>query len=102
MADVAGKVDLPIKIEIPLFNQEALRPCVMLGLGDMVIPGLFIVFLKRFDESNHRKVYFLVGMISYAIALALCALVLYFFQSAQPALLYISPLLLIPTIITAH
>jgi len=52
MATVATKVDLPIKIELPLFNPSPLRPCVLLGLGDMVLPGIYINFLKRFDRRN--------------------------------------------------
>ncbi len=76
MATVAQQVDLPIKIELPLFDANPLKPCVLLGLGDMVLPGFYITFLRRFDRQELQKVYYPIALVSYAIALAMCAVVL--------------------------
>merc|ERR1712232_237684 len=103
MASVAERVDLPIKIELPLLKQtDPMKPCVLLGLGDMIIPGLFISFLRRFDKNNFISAYFPCGIASYALALTICSIMLWVFQVAQPALLYISPGLLIPSIYLAY
>jgi hypothetical protein len=43
------------------------RPFSMLGLGDIVVPGIFIAILLRFDNqrNNKGKSYFRYGMIGY-------------------------------------
>lgn len=94
MVSVASGLDLPIKIECPHFSDSAYPySCSMLGLGDLALPGLFLAFASRFDfqnETNYLKV--LIGC--YSAALVMCILVLVIFEHAQPALLYISPMLI--------
>jgi minor histocompatibility antigen H13 len=51
MVTVAKSFDAPIKLLFPQFGfgfEGALRPS-MLGLGDIVIPGIFIALLLRYD-----------------------------------------------------
>jgi hypothetical protein len=94
MVSVASGLDLPIKLECPHLSSVA-RPysCSMLGLGDLALPGLFMAFASRFDHIYQTK-YLNVMVICYAAALICCDLVLVVFQHAQPALLYISPMLI--------
>lgn len=105
MVSVAKKFDAPIKI---LFPQDFLisgfwgRNFAMLGLGDIVIPGIFIAFLLRFDHSLARKrnVYFWSCFLAYIFGLALTIGVMSYFKHAQPALLYLVPCcILIPLIV---
>jgi len=69
----------------------------MLGLGDIVIPGIFIALLLRFDikrSANKRvlsKLYFLTCYLFYILGLVTTVAVMHFFQAAQPALLYLVP-----------
>jgi hypothetical protein len=90
MVTVAGKIDLPIKIVVPYFKGEGQS---MIGLGDMVLPGLLTGFLLRFDRGRNdvSDMYFTTCMVGYAMGLALCLLVLITFHAAQPAMLYLSP-----------
>ncbi|KTF76333.1 hypothetical protein cypCar_00041659, partial [Cyprinus carpio] len=53
----------------------------MLGLGDIVIPGIFIALLLRFD----------VSFLAYIFGLGLTIFVMHTFKHAQPALLYLVP-----------
>jgi hypothetical protein len=94
MVSVASGLDLPIKVLCPHFSDSAYpKSCSMLGLGDLALPGLFLAFASRFDQQ-HETNYLKVLMICYASALLMCILVLVIFEHAQPALLYISPLLI--------
>ncbi|KIM31641.1 hypothetical protein M408DRAFT_327119 [Serendipita vermifera MAFF 305830] len=101
MVAVAQGLDAPIKILWPkskyIFGSN---DHTMLGLGDIVVPGMFIALALRYDLhlSTHRdfskpfaKPFFTATLLSYILGLATTVLVMHNFQSAQPALLYLSP-----------
>lgn len=90
MVNVAKSFDAPIKLLFP--TRDALRPYSMLGLGDIVIPGIFVALALRFDVSRGKgSQYFKSAFLGYAFGLALTIVVMNWFQAAQPALLYIVP-----------
>ena len=64
----------------------------MLGLGDIVIPGIFVALALRFDVSRGIKNrYFNSAFLGYTVGLTVTIIVMNWFQAAQPALLYIVP-----------
>jgi minor histocompatibility antigen H13 len=94
MVTVAKSFDAPIKLLFPkqIFASEL--QFSMLGLGDIVIPGLFIALMLRFDakrSSQKSKVYFWTCYVAYFIGLVTTIVIMHTFQSAQPALLYLVP-----------
>ncbi|CAG0925716.1 unnamed protein product [Notodromas monacha] len=68
----------------------------MLGLGDIVIPGIFISLLLRFDVSLNRgrNTYFNFTFFAYLVGLLMTIGVMHVFKHAQPALLYLVPMCL--------
>ena len=95
MVTVATSVDLPMKLEWLKFGSGLVPDqCSMLGLGDMVLPGLIIAFARKYDLQAGLNYYFPWSLAAYSLALVLCGLALVLSQSAQPALLYISPCLI--------
>jgi minor histocompatibility antigen H13 len=108
MVTVAKGVEAPIKLMFP----RSMGGCgqlehSMLGLGDIVVPGLFIAFLAKFDavvmEEGKAKsyVYLNVTMVAYALSLVTTVGIMLFFNAAQPALLYIVPYVLIASLAVA-
>lgn len=97
MVAVATGLDIPIKLVMPHISiNYPTSACSLLGLGDILIPGIFITFMARFgDEVVKSSSYFNGAIIAYSIALITCGSVLWIFQAAQPALLYIVPALFI-------
>ncbi|BFZ56272.1 hypothetical protein PYCC9005_003317 [Savitreella phatthalungensis] len=136
VAVASGLNDLPIKLVVPRdcgadafrliisghFNADMLkrslfddRRMAMLGLGDVVIPGIFVALCRRFDAELHyrplvraadkagkrlrwarqqglrRTPFFRAAYASYIIGLVSCMTALHVFQHAQPALIYLSP-----------
>ncbi|WWC68505.1 uncharacterized protein I206_102434 [Kwoniella pini CBS 10737] len=108
MVTVAKSIDAPIKILSPKSSILNGTPndFTMLGLGDIVIPGLVIALCLRFDLSRYSKFnpdqeitnkskfskpYFITAIISYIIGLTITIIVMHTFKAAQPALLYLSP-----------
>merc|ERR1712139_629806 len=76
----------------------------MLGLGDIVIPGIMIALLARFDSHLNRgkNTYFHTGLVSFFLGLVVTMIVMNVFKHAQPALLYLVPsCLLMPLIVAA-
>jgi presenilin-like A22 family membrane protease len=70
----------------------------MLGLGDIVIPGIFVALLLRFDHAQARKhnramnkTSFNYTFVGYVAGLALTVFIMVVFEAAQPALLYLVP-----------
>jgi len=51
MATVATGVDLPMKLSFPILKQLPIPRCSLIGLGDIVLPGIFIGFCYRFANS---------------------------------------------------
>lgn len=117
MVTVAKSFDAPIKL---LFlrahaTEDTDAQFSMLGLGDIVIPGIFIALLLRFDASKFvasggekpkpasefSKTYFNCCIVGYVLGLATTLYVMYTFQAAQPALLYLSPACLLFSFIPA-
>ena len=108
MVTVARSFDAPIKVIFPkdfLVNGIWATEHAMLGLGDIVIPGILIALLLRFDKSRAGEggcLYFVTAMIAYVAGLVLTVFVMHTFQAAQPALLYLVPLgVLTPLLLSA-
>ncbi|XP_074574989.1 signal peptide peptidase 2-like [Curcuma longa] len=90
MVSVAKSFDAPIKLLFPTSDAE--RPFSMLGLGDIVIPGIFVALALRFDVSRGKQIhYFNSAFFGYTVGLILTIIIMNWFQAAQPALLYIVP-----------
>src|ERR1700734_46904 len=89
----------------------------MLGLGDIVVPGLFIALALRYDlyrfhqqnpTVNYKrhmyrfpKPYFISTFAAYIAGLVLTMTVMHVFKKAQPALLYLSPFCAASALLTA-
>jgi minor histocompatibility antigen H13 len=120
MVSVAKSFDAPIKLlfpRVPAPPAGGASAFSMLGLGDIVIPGIFVAIILRYDAEHsnyHGKAisavsggvsgtkkstarYFKSAFIGYVIGLATTIAVMNIFQAAQPALLYIVPAVLITT-----
>ena len=104
MVSVAKNFNAPIKLLFPkdVFNYSG-KDFALLGLGDIVVPGIFIALCLKFDRHIHLKgnkngvevppsrPYFFAGLIAYVIGLTATVFVMHTFKAAQPALLYLSP-----------
>jgi len=96
MVTVATSFDAPIKLIYPHPAQQLssiARPFAMLGLGDIVIPGLVVSLVLRYDMSHHagKPLFFTSAMTGYTVGLITTTIVMNVFKAAQPALLYIVP-----------
>ncbi|OXA65165.1 minor histocompatibility antigen H13 [Folsomia candida] len=96
MVTVAKSFEAPIKLVFPqdlLEKGLAADNFAMLGLGDIVLPGIFIALLLRFDLSMNRnsRTYFNTSFLAYIAGLFATIFVMHVYRHAQPALLYLVP-----------
>ncbi|CAK78939.1 unnamed protein product (macronuclear) [Paramecium tetraurelia] len=103
MAQVATSIDLPMKFICPplmISNTSPLMRCSILGLGDILLPGIVIKYVLKFENLlNKGYCMYITSIIGYCIGLIVCMCSLVIYQQAQPALLYLVPIILIPVII---
>lgn len=87
---------MPMLLQIPRILPPLHSSC-MLGYGDVVVPGLLLALLRRYDVATGlplRRSYFLPAIVAYAVGLLLTFLALQyeiFGSNGQPALLYLVP-----------
>lgn len=119
MVIVATNLDIPVKLSLPVKFNTAQNNFnfSILGLGDIALPGMFIAMCYKYDiwkwHLDHDDTefhflnwsyvgkYFITAMVSYVASLVSAMVSLSIFNTAQPALLYIVPSLLISTILVA-
>mmetsp|Transcript_15676 Transcript_15676/g.61229 ORF Transcript_15676/g.61229 Transcript_15676/m.61229 type:complete len:402 (+) Transcript_15676:49-1254(+) len=91
--------NLPIALQIPMVLTDGQS---LLGVGDIVMPGLFLCYLYRFDcrrQGHPMQGYFINGMIGYVAGIWLALTMLVITEMAQPALIYLVPCTLIPAVV---
>ncbi|VEL44365.1 unnamed protein product [Protopolystoma xenopodis] len=94
MVSVAKSFEAPIKVVFPrdfLTNGIFASEMAMLGLGDIVIPGIFVAMLLRFDVSlqrNGSRFYFYTGYLAYIFGLLTTFIVMHIFKHAQVSISY--------------
>lgn len=118
MVTVATQVEIPVKLIMPHYvNRETDEvKLLILGLGDLTLPGIFIALCLRFDLFRHHgnfpntefhllqrfeRPYFKAAMFGYVGTLLLTLKVAEIYKVGQPALLYLCPGIIISVFTTA-
>ena len=107
MVGVAKNLDGPIKLMFPkVLNYSQPSDFNLIGLGDIVIPGIYVALMLRFDivkfirkNGKGKKIpfnfanfkYFIVTLIGYILGIFVTLSIMVIFKHAQPALLYLVP-----------
>jgi minor histocompatibility antigen H13 len=101
MVSVAQNIDAPIKLSFPADLSATPPKFSMLGLGDIVIPGIFVALCLKFDidtgVSLKKKAneisqgYFHWCFAGYTLGIITTFATMVVFEHAQPALLFLVP-----------
>ena len=107
MTTVVMSLDAPMKLVFPkdlLENGLGAKNMAMLGLGDIVFPGMFVALMLRYDYSLKRGThfYFWTTFLAYICGLVVTFVARNLWKHSQPALLYLVPACLgAPTLMAA-
>jgi hypothetical protein len=111
LMDVAAtSIQIPIKIEFPiLFSNDPTSNCMILGLGDIILPGTVIKYCRRFDIIKNKNKIFFKGLsfynynlLLYIISVSIAMFMMFGFNHSQPVLFYISPIFIIGLFVKAY
>ncbi|XP_060533987.1 signal peptide peptidase-like 3 [Cylas formicarius] len=109
VAKEAPKLSLPGKLVFPSIHNTG--HFSMLGLGDIVMPGLLLCFVLRYDAykksqglapAGSKLTYFHCSLLGYFLGLLTATVSSEVFKAAQPALLYLVPFTLLPLLTMAY
>jgi hypothetical protein len=108
--DDCAVTNVPMLLYAPAFWTWNTNANSMLGLGDVILPGLLLVWTARYDLRLYGSLfcekagdgYFPMAMVGYAFGLCLAQLAVEAFDYGQPALLYIVPCVLAPVLYRSH
>ncbi|XP_061695903.1 signal peptide peptidase-like 2 [Syngnathoides biaculeatus] len=105
-SDSATHEKLPMVLKVPRLNSSPLalcdRPFSLLGFGDVLVPGLLVVYCHRFDIlMQSSRIYFVACTIAYGVGLLITFVALAVMQMGQPALLYLVPCTLLTSLAVA-
>ena len=110
MVVAATSIQIPIKIEFPiLFSNNPIKNCMLLGLGDILLPGVVIKYCRRFDLIRQKirpkmkeMSFYIFNILLYFISVALAMIMMFVFNHGQPVLFYISPIFIIGLMTKAY
>ena len=73
------------------------------GFGDILLPGLLLSFAHSYDllAGIWYKLYWVLNVIAYILGLVATFISGFLMKSAQPALFYLVPFTLVPTLVVA-
>lgn len=105
-SDSATHEKLPMVLKVPRLNSSPLalcdRPFSLLGFGDILVPGLLVVYCHRFDILiQSSRIYFVACTVAYGVGLLITFVALAVMQMGQPALLYLVPCTLLTSLTVA-
>merc|ERR1719187_525793 len=100
--------DLPLVFKIPALFPTTENVCSgrevagLLGFGDVVLPAILASYMVLVGFVLEKpRLYIGATFLSYPVSLVVTIVSLYFMQVAQPALLYIVPIMMLAIVITA-
>jgi signal peptide peptidase-like protein 2B len=86
MASVATSIDLPMKFIFPSLVQSLNTPllkCSLLGLGDILLPGVIIKYILKYEKiANKGFRLYITSIIGYISGLLICISSLVIYQTA--------------------
>ena len=112
MNTIALQINSPMKIIFPTMKKDSFA---IIGLGDIIIPGIYLSTLFHYDYSlnvqyNNKEntvhfsfcnfIYFHMGIIAYVLGIFFSYTAVILFHTTQPALIYIVPFCVFITLIT--
>ena len=110
MVVAATSIQIPIKIEFPiLFSNNPIKNCMLLGLGDILLPGVVIKYCRRFDLIRQKigikykgMSFYKFNMLLYYLSVTLAMVMMFAFNHGQPVLFYLSPIFIFGLTIKAY
>lgn len=97
-----ASVSSPLVMQISILSYSLYQKCSWLPVTEIILPGITIAYLRRYDYSRDSKLYFVFGNVLFVVSTFLWILIQSFTVHSLPFALITYPALFIPIIILAY
>jgi hypothetical protein len=93
---------LPVKILCPELTSSPFNACNSLPIADIILPGILLLYSKKYDENKYGSVLFNVGVVGLGLGLIINIIVYYYISLPTPSFFYTGPIMLLLTLLIAY
>ena len=97
-----SNISSPLFMQVPNLNYSLYQKCSWLPVTEIILPGVTIAYLRRYDFSRDTKLYFIIGNLLFVISTIVWVTVCSLSVHSLPFALITYPSLFIPIIIIAY
>jgi hypothetical protein len=87
-----SKSSVPLRLICPELVSTPFKRCFSVPISDIILPGIFLAYLKKFDEhfkiKNSELTYFTIGLYSLCGGLTMNLIIYYIYSRPTPSFLY--------------
>jgi hypothetical protein len=94
--------DLPVRIVCPELISSPFSACNYLPIADVILPGLLLMYARKFEEDKNSANYFKYGLGALGAGLIINLFVYYNMNLPTPSFLFTGPLILIVVLANAQ
>lgn len=92
----------PLVVAFPSITPELYRRCAWIPVTNILFPGLFISYLRRFDKSRGTFLYLIIGYVSFYFGSLIWMIIDMSTKHALPLAIISDPILTIAVVMFAH
>ena len=101
-----SKSSVPLRLICPELVSTPFKRCFSVPISDIILPGIFLAYLKKFDEhfkiKNSELTYFTIGLYSLGGGLTMNLIFYYIYSRPTPSFLYTGIIMLGVTLYFAY
>jgi hypothetical protein len=94
--------DLPVRIVCPELISSPFSACNYLPIADIILPGLLLMYSRKFEEDKNSANYFKYGLGALGAGLIINLFVYYNMNLPTPSFLFTGPIIMIVLLANAH
>lgn len=94
--------EFPVKIVCPELISSPFSACNYLPIADIIIPGLLLMYARKFEEEKNSKNYYKYGLGALGAGLVINLFVYYEMVLPTPSFLFTGPLIIITLMVNAY
>ncbi|KAM3146053.1 hypothetical protein pb186bvf_001710 [Paramecium bursaria] len=98
---VQKNFNYPVELQIPLFTSIYEKKCAWISVFNVILPGLVLSYLIRFDLSKKRKLYSAIGFTLMLIGQIIYVAVQSVNKHTWPQSIFTYPILIFPILLLA-
>ena len=97
-----GTISSPLLMQVPILSYSLYQKCSWLPVSEIILPGITIAYLRRYDDSRDSKLYLIIGNTLFVFSTFLWILIQSLTVHSLPFALITYPFLFVPIMVMAY